>query len=264
MQTLARSIGRTAGIGEPLPVVFPAMERKGWNIRRAQVTMIAAAPNVGKSALALFLAVTWKLPTLYISADTDPFTTVLRAAAMLTQTPIPVVERNLLHGGEGFYEQELGSLKDVRFCFDSAPTLEDIDLEVSAFNEVYGDVPAVIIIDNLMNVQCDDADEFRSLRIVVTALHQLARTTGAAVLALHHVTGEWEDGQVPPPRRALHGKISKLPELILTLGKNQQEFGIAAVKNRNGGADPLAQNAVWVPCDLERMVFVTDDRASGS
>lgn len=256
MLTLARTINTASGIGESLHPVFYTMGERKWFLRRAQVVLVAAAPNVGKSAFALKLAIEMKLKTLVISADTDPFTTTLRAAAAVTGDKMSVIEEAMKGPGRAYYEDALRELDYLRFAFDSGPTLEDIDLEVSAFNEIYGEPPELIIVDNLINVQCDDGDEFRGLRLISAAMHQLARATGACVICLHHVTGEYEDGLKPPPRRALHGKISKYPELILTLGKEGTFLGVACVKNRNGPHDPLAGNTMWLYCDLERMVFV--------
>ena len=256
MQRLTQTLRQAEGVGEPLASIFPAMAKKGWLFRRAQSVMIAAAPNVGKSALALYLAIKLEVPTLFLSADTDPFTTILRSTAVVSGDSMSTIEHAIQVGAGDYYESMLSELEHIRFVFDAGPTLEDVDLEVSAFNEVYGEPPALIVVDNLINIQCDDGDEFRGLRIVSAAMHQLARSTGACVLVLHHVTGQYEDGIDPPPRRALHGKISKYPEMILTLGKQGQYLGIACVKNRSaGGADPLAGNAIFLHCDLDRMVF---------
>ncbi len=253
MQTLTKALRNNEGIGEPLPTVFPSMGKRKWHLRRAQVVMIASAPNVGKSAFALALARKLRLPTLYLSADTDPFTTILRAAAGETGHSTDAIEAAIQNGAGQYYEEVLNSLQDLRFVFDAGLTLEDIDLEISAFNEVYGEPPAVIVVDNLINVQCDDADEFRGMRIVEQAMHEIARSTGACVILLHHVTGEYEDGQEPPPRRAINGKITRRTELIFTLGRQGAYLGIACVKNRNGPADPLAGNAVYFYADLEHM-----------
>lgn len=254
MQSLTSALRHNEGVGEPLPTVFRSLARKGWKLRRAQVAMFAAAPNVGKSAFALGLVQTMKLPTLYVSADTDPFTTILRVAAKQTDTAIDVIEKELeVEEFKTYYEGVVRSVDFIRFVFEPGPTLEDIDLEVSAFVEVYGAPPEVIVIDNIMNVECDDGDEIRGLRLVMKAMHHLARKTGAAVLVLHHLTGEWEDGEKPAPRRALYGKISQLAENIYTLGKTGMFFGVSCTKNRNGAADPTAQDVVWLHCDLSRM-----------
>lgn len=255
MQTLARALRGNEGIGEPLPSVFPSLAKQRWHLRRAQVVMIASAPNVGKSAFALELARRLKLMTLYISADTDQYTMITRTIAGQTGDSIEVIERAIQAGAADYYESFLNDLDDVRFMFDAGPTLEDIDQEICAFNEVYGQPPELIVIDNLINVQCDDADEFRGMRIVEQATHEIARSTGACVVLLHHVTGEFEDGLEPPPRRAINGKITRRIEMIFTLGRSGEWLGVACVKNRSGPADPLAGNAVWFHVDLAHMQF---------
>jgi hypothetical protein len=47
---------------------------------------------------------------------------------------------------------------------------------------------------------------------------------------------EYGSPSMPPPRRAIHGKVSQLPALILTLGYDpgQGMLRVAAVKNRFG------------------------------
>jgi hypothetical protein len=68
--------------------------------------------------------------------------------------------------------------------------------------------------------------------------HDMARKTEACVLVLHHVSEQTEYGKTtePPARRAIHGKVSQLPALILTLGFDpyNKVLKIAAVKNRFG------------------------------
>ena len=82
---------------------------------------------------------------------------------------------------------------------------------------------------------------FRSwagLRAIMMELHDLARNTEACVLVLHHVSeaSEYGDGTKPPARRAIQGKVSQLPALILTLGYDPigKQLRVAAVKNRFG------------------------------
>ena len=74
MRTLVRSVGRASLGGEPLPSPFKAFENNQIIIRRAEVSMFAGAPGAGKSTLALALALKMKVPTLYISADTNAHT----------------------------------------------------------------------------------------------------------------------------------------------------------------------------------------------
>ena len=87
--------------------------------------MIAGAPNAGKSLIALYMAVNMKVPTLYISADTDAYTTAIRAAAMVTGSQVSTVEEAFsTEVGMEFYQDELESISHLRFDFAPSPTLD--------------------------------------------------------------------------------------------------------------------------------------------
>lgn len=218
--------------------------------------MLASAPNSGKSLLALLMAVKMEVPTLYFSADTDKHDTLIRAAAHLSGQTMDEVDLGF-EIEPGFYEGLIDQLDHLKFCFDPSPTLSDLDLELRAYEEVHGEPPHLVVVDNLINVQMDDVDEFRGLRLILAALHQLSRETNACVLVLHHVTGEYDGTEKPPPRKALHGKVSHFPELILTLAKTPSFVGLACVKNRNGPADPTGNESIWLAADYARC-HVTD------
>ena len=122
------------------------------------------------------------------------------------------------------------------WSFESSPTLEDIAEEVKAFEELWGQSPELIIVDNLMDVATDGGEEFASMRAIMKELKYLARATNAAVLVLHH-TSEGVVGTPCQPRSALQGKVAQLPALILTLGLVGTSLACAVVKNRYGKAD---------------------------
>lgn len=199
--------------------------------------MVAAAPNAGKSMFALIYAVKAAVPTLFFSADTDTTTVMLRAAAHASGHNQVNVEQNLSSDSH-YYDKHFDKLKHIKWVFDSSPSLDDIELEIKAYVELYGIAPELIIIDNLMNVAAETDNEWAGLRAIMMELHDMARKTEACVLVLHHVSEQSEYGSPsePPARRAIHGKVSQLPALILTLGYNPvtAELKIAAVKNRFG------------------------------
>lgn len=259
MQSLSRSVAQATVAGEPLPGVFPSLEAAGWRLRRAQVAMIAGAPNAGKSLLGLAWVAGMDLPSLIFSADTDQFTTALRAASMSTGLGMRTLEYRVEKEGRQVLAELTEEFDNLRFCFDPSPTLDDIDQEVKAFIEVWGAPPEVIMVDNLLNVIADEGDEFRGMRTVMAELHDLARRTGASVMVLHHVVGDHDGDVTPPPRRSLMGKVSQLPEMILTLANTGDALGIACVKNRTGQADATGKLAIWFGLDAERMTL-TDPR----
>jgi len=221
----------------PLPDVWGALAHKQIKFRRGQVCMVAAAPNAGKSMFALIYAIKAEVPTLFFSADTDTTTVMMRAAAHISGHSQVLVEGNL-SSDTHYYDHHLPKLGHIKWVFDSSPSIDDLELEIRAYVELYGVAPELIIIDNLMNVVSETDNEWAGLRAIMMELHDMARKTEACVLVLHHVSEQSEYGSTtnPPARRAIHGKVSQLPALILTLGYDPQQhvLRVAAVKNRFG------------------------------
>jgi len=221
----------------PLPEVWKSLTRESIKFRRGQVCMVAAAPNAGKSMFALVYAIKAKTPTLFFSADTDTTTAIIRAAAHTSGHTQATVEVNL-NRDPGYYKDYLEQMRHISWVFDSSPSLDDIEMEIKAYIELYGVAPELIVIDNLMNVAAEHDNEWAGLREIMMNLHDMARKTEACVLVLHHVSeaSEYGSPSMPPPRRAIHGKVSQLPAVILTLGYDPSQglLRVAPVKNRFG------------------------------
>jgi predicted ATP-dependent serine protease len=234
---LSRAWGGVLTKATPLPDVWDGLAVKQIKFRRGQVCMVAAAPNAGKSMFALIYAMQAKVPTLFFSADTDTTTVMMRAAAQASGHSQISVESNL-SADTHYYDRHFDKLKHIKWVFDSSPSLDDIELEIRAYIELFGESPELIVIDNLMNVAAETDNEWAGLRAIMMELHDMARNTEACVLVLHHVSEQSEYGSPtnPPARRAIHGKVSQLPALILTLGYDPSAgmLKIAAVKNRFG------------------------------
>ena len=224
-------------LAQPLPTVWKDLETKGIKFRRGQVCMVAAAPNAGKSMFALVYAIQSKVPTLFFSADTDVATVMLRATAHVSGHTQQTVEKQMAFDANA-YSKNLEDISHIQWVFDSSPNLDDIEDEIKAYLELYGVAPQLIIIDNLMNVVAESDNEWAGLRQIMMELHDMARKTEACVIVLHHVSEQTEygPGTEPPHRRSIHGKVSQLPALILTLGYDPlgRNLRVAAVKNRFG------------------------------
>ena len=237
MLNLSRAWGGVLTKATPLPDVWTGLAAKQIKFRRGQVCMVAAAPNAGKSMFALIYAIKAKVPTLFFSADTDTTTVMMRAASHTSGHSQITVENNLA-GNSHHYDHHFQKIDHIKWVFDSSPSIDDLELEIRAYVELYGIAPELIIIDNLMNVAAETDNEWSGLRAIMMELHDMARKTEACVLVLHHVSEQSEYGSTskPPARRAIHGKVSQLPALILTLGYDpgQATLSVAAVKNRFG------------------------------
>lgn len=237
MLKLSRAWGGVTTKATPLPVVWRALDNNQIKFRRGQVCMVAAAPNAGKSMFSLIYAIKAKVPTLFFSADTDTTTAMIRSAAHLSSHTQLTVEKNITSRAN-YYDNYLDGMSHIQWVFDSSPSLDDIEMEIKAYVELYGVAPELIVIDNLMNVAAETDNEWAGLRAIMMEFHDMARKTEACVLVLHHVSEQSEYGSttMPPARRSIHGKVSQLPAIILTLGYDpgNKILRIAPVKNRFG------------------------------
>lgn len=251
MRRIYRAIKREGGGGAIIPAVFPSLSQRQVFLRRSEVTLIAASPGQGKSTFALVTALHSKVPTLYISADTSSHTQALRLLAAITSRPQNELEP-LFESNPEWVNATLRLADHIHFSFDSAPTLRDLEEELLAFIEAEGVPPQLLVLDNLSDVSMDSADEWSSLRSLLKDLKFWAREYDLALVALHH-TSEGVKGEPCPPRSSIHGKVSMVPAVALTLAQTDGYMAIAAVKNRYGPADPTGKTAVYLQYDAASM-----------
>ena len=256
MKRLSQRRRKGTSSGVPLPDFFPLLKAHEIRLRRGQLTMLVAQPNGGKSLYAMFAAIQMRVPTLFISADTDEATMRIRAAAHLMQRPAREVEEMMASSGSVIVDEELEVLDEFLFlAYEPAPSLDDIWEEALAVEEVLGRWPELIVVDNLMNVQGESDGEWQEMRANMQHFHTLARKIDACIMVLHHVSENDSRPFAPPSRRSVQGKVNQLPEQILSVAMNPKEnqFRIAAVKNRHGAHDPTGEEYVSLVVDAPRM-----------
>ncbi|MFF9653064.1 AAA family ATPase [Streptomyces sp. NPDC014622] len=236
--------------GEPLPSPFKGLARHEVEFRRGEFSLVAAGPGTGKSLFALNLALYGNIPVMYYSADSNAATQLTRATAILTGDNVRDVKRKLLADEFGEYTAYLAKRWWLRFNYEARPTLKTIETDLRAYFEVFGIFPHLIVVDNITNVdggEVGDAESFTfGLEAMCEYLSEMARYTAAHVLALHHVVGEFSDGLQPIPLSGIKGKIARVPNLALTIHKEDDEMGgrilhVSHVKNREGEADSSGQ-----------------------
>lgn len=249
------------GSGTPLYSPFHILNTNEVFIRKGQLTLVTAAPGVGKSAVIQSLLQRGNEQgqvnqTLYHSADTDESTMWVRAAAIATGYETSDIERDVRNGTISGYEAEVrASASHMEFVYDTSPTGDDILMEFEAYGVKYGAYPEVFVMDNLANLYAGEGDEFAALQGNCDFLHTLARDTKAAIITLHHTIGEYTNGDRPIPRAGIRGKIDKSPELILTLHRRLDQLYVCPIKNRTGKADARAEWHLPLYSDLARMHF---------
>jgi hypothetical protein len=249
MYTARQSLYIRGTAGDPLPKVWDALDSKGTQLRRGQLALVCAGPGTGKSAFVLAYALKSKVPTLYFSADSDAFTQLSRSVSILSGVSLEKSTRAVRESRLGDVADELDDLP-IRFNYKAAPSLDVIEESLEAYNALYEDYPALIVVDNITNVRTesgDGDDPFSGLEALMDYLHEMARETGSCVIGLHHVTGPHNDGDKPIPLSGIKGQIGRVPELILTLHRVSEGFGpdalnVSTVKNRGGKSDPSGQD----------------------
>lgn len=264
MQSLLQVAQQESGRGTtPLPELLPALTQKGIRFERGQVCMVVAAPNGGKSMLSLWYAVSARVPCFYFSADTDQRTTKWRAAAIATGHTFDEVKAMDGTSAQDIVDDASSTITQagIQFSFDPHISLEDIDLELQAYEEVYGEGHLqMVVIDNLLNVQNGESSgDFAGLLDTMSFLHSMARKLDCAVVILHHVneSPSKNASEYPYPRGAIRGKVSQYPEMILSLAMLPQEgqMRIACVKHRHAVPSPSGEDYVTVYVDAPRMSF---------
>lgn len=257
--TTLQSLYIRGNAGDPLPAVFKTLDERGTKFYRGQFVLICAGPGTGKSALILTYAMRSGAPTLYFSADSDAFTQLSRQLSILTGWPMEESKQAVRDGDLNGATEELDRLP-LRFNYKASPSLDQIEATIQAYDALYEDFPALIVIDNITNVRTDSSDEdpFSGLESLSDYLHEMARETGACVVGLHHVTGSNNDGDKPIPLSGVKGQITRVPELVLTLHRVSSEFGpsllnVSTVKNRSGPMDQSGRKFVSLSFDGDTM-----------
>lgn len=246
MRTLAHSARRakSSNSGAFLSPVFRPLEDAKIRARLGTATMIVGPPGAFKTGFAMYYFLRLNLPTIYMSADAEDFETVERAGAAVTGVSMDEVRRDY-----DKYALELEQFDNIRWVYEDAPSYTDLEMEVCAFAEVFGEFPKVIVIDNLMNLTGEQENEWASMRDSMRVIHRLTRITRAAVFILHHAADDRTDPSLPAPRKSLQGKVSQLPKAIWSVALHGDELRVAAVKSRWGPADPTGQTYATLYAD---------------
>lgn len=227
--------------------------------RRGQLAMLVAGPGVGKSVLSTAYVVQSGVRALYLSLDTDAFTTSIRLVASVLNCTIQQAEEGLSAQAD-WALAALEKVRNVRYAFTSSPDEREIGERLLAYREAEGDFPELVVVDNLANVAFDD-EEFAGQRRLMRELQATAGRTGSAVLVLHHATGDHENGDSVVPLKGVSGKLSKFPSMILTAHRpGAKEIAVSVCKNRFGAADPAGAGVRFtLSVDMERVQVRDND-----
>lgn len=238
---LARAVRRGLTNGEPLPDVFLSLKDRGIHFYRGSTAIVAGLSGSMKSMFLGQLVDELKIPTLYISNDTNEMDTISRFLSRRTKQDSHIMRMKALKDPV-WASEKLSGMDWVRWSFDASPSLEDIEEEMLAFEELWGEHAHLVVVDILMKVDYYE-DGGGSLQSIVKYLDKLARETGSCIIIAHH-TSENIDGHPTQPKKALLEKVDKFAVLVLTTAYDGNLFFLAPVKNRNGQADATGYSSI--------------------
>jgi predicted ATP-dependent serine protease len=218
----------------------------GFEMRRGELSLWAAGPGVGKSLVAMKIALFSGVPTLYISADTNRTEQTERAALCMGWDG---------RSTDGFIEALALIPENVRFSFESSPSIKDCVAECEAYAVVFGEFPQLIVVDTLGKIWTESSDEHVRNKEATESCQDLARETDAHVMALHHLTKGHDKGDAPAGLDALMSGVSKIPEQVVTMWRDGADrLCLASVKNRSGPADATATRVrAYLQLNFDRM-----------
>jgi len=239
---LARVVGRGLPVGEPLPDVFESLVERGVRFYRGGAILIGGTPGSMKTMFIGELVDRMKVPTLYISNDSNEATIASRFIARRIQEDSKDVRERLIEDPEWAAEQ-LEDLDYVRWNFSPSPTLEEIEEEMEAFEELWGEYPHLVVVDILMKV--DYVEEGSGTdESIVRYLDKLARETNSCIIIACHTSENdpGTNGSPTQPKKAFLNKITKMAILALTVATDGDSFYVSPVKNRDGWADHTGES----------------------
>lgn len=257
MLDLGRLVDRGIKGKEPLPAPYQSWADRGMLIYPGSVTLVAGKPGTYKSMVVANMVANMRVKTLAFSNDTDDLTTAARLLGIATGEPTDSWRERIIRQDPQATAILRKHYSHVKWAFSPDPSLTDVWLHTHAWAERYGEWPKLIVIDIAANVYVDDGnggarDEWAGLRELMRQSNNLARETGAAVLAVHHCAeGAKTTDTFPCPTRAdVMGKIAALPVLMVTLGKDSRGgLHAACVKARNAPSDDSARNSFPMAVD---------------
>lgn len=244
----------------PLPPPFQKWGKAQALLYRGAVSVLAGPPGSGKTISALNIVRNLNVPTQYESNDSTRYTIAKRTYSMITGADA-ALSASIIENRPQQAAVAFSKLNNIRWGFESSPSIEEMAMRGEAFRELYGEYPWLTVVDILMNVDHEGVAEQNYWRLF-PALKDIAQAQNTAVLAVHH-TSESVKGNPCPPKSAIMGKANQLPELIMTQIIQNEKMFYAVVKNRNGPSDETGATFFTLPVDAGRCIIEDEDPDEG-
>jgi len=237
---------------------------------RGEVIMITGRSGSMKSKFAMWWVWLMGLPTIYFAADMSQATVGLRLASLETGIPDWQIAKRLKEdkAARSHYAERLAAVR-IWFEYASPIRWDKIDAALDAFVSIWDAYPAILVIDNLMDIEAASS-EYGPQMEAMAAITELSRAIGCTIFVLHHATDKPpasrdRDPFTPPPRTDTKGGLSEKPSLAVSVAFDQasKELRAAIIKQRDGASDPTAKTWATLYADLDTGRFYPSKQIPG-
>ncbi len=233
---------------EGIATGFPSLdERLGGGLRRGDLVSLAGDVGVGKSALALAIALHARAAghaTVVLSGEMTPERVLERALAMEGRASIDDLRRGSVADDA---RASLGAaalrMRDHLPLIDRLPTGSPTEIDI-LLDSVNG--PELLIVDSLQCLATGATAHHDELAAAVTALKTIAMDRNVAVLVTAHLSGRATAARDARPTLddlGAMGQLKQLSDVVLALHReelyepgrgNEGATELLVLKNRNG------------------------------
>lgn len=228
---------------------FHWLDDKTDGLQHGELSIIAARPSIGKTAIAIAIAeaaaVRAKIPTLFISLEMSKEAIFRRSVASLGSVPMQNLKSgNLNEGDMRSMSQASAKLASSPLWFlDGSSSQSIASITANIRRAVRKHKVRLVIIDYLQKIKAAEKSEKRTYEVAEVSgkLKDIAVQTGVALLSLAQLNRENEKDKGRQPRLtdlADSGQIERDADLVMLLDRDRKEAkgeaSIVIAKQRDG------------------------------
>ena len=228
---------------------FFHLDQKTDGFQLGELTIIAARPSIGKTAIAIAIAnaacINERVPTLFVSLEMSDESIVRRMVSSVGSVPMQSIKTgDLDQGGMKAMSMASGKIAGSPIQFVSGSSISNISSVTAVIRRAVRKWNVqLVIIDYLQKIHGSRAAEKKTYEIAEVSgkLKAVATDTKTAIVALAQLNRENEKDKGRIPRLtdlADSGQIERDADLVLLLNRDrnepQGEAVIAIAKQRDG------------------------------
>jgi len=238
-----------------VPLGMPSLDFKLKGFKKAEMTLLAARPSVGKTAFSLHClreaAVTNRIPTLYMSIEMSTASLMTRLIQAMSNVPLNIMEQGLINENQQkAIDTAQAQLKNAPFWVDETPSPSVAQIRARARRMKASQNLGLLIIDYLQLISARDPRVQREQQVaeMSTSLKNLAKELDIPILLLCQLNRQSEINSRAPKLSDLResGQLEQDCDVCLMLWRpdveEERKVQCDVTKNRNGQVGSALMN----------------------